>query len=209
MLDGFEAFARGQQDVGRRHVVLEVDELLGARAAASGPPASHSGISASSAVDAARGTGSAVETESRRRWRLRRQRGLPAPARDTGRTRRPPPPRWPRPARFCRARSRPCAPATAACRRIARCRCSTGLRPPDIASRSHGKVATRPPDWPLAYACTSTDATRRLPCAAITTAPAITVTPRRRAASGRMPSTGARASTTTTRAPQSARSMAA
>ena len=30
MLDGFEAFARGQQDVGRRHVVLEVDELLGA-----------------------------------------------------------------------------------------------------------------------------------------------------------------------------------
>ena len=28
---------------------------------------------------------------SRRRWRLRRQRGLPAPARDTGRTRRPPP----------------------------------------------------------------------------------------------------------------------
>ena len=52
MLDGFEAFARGQQDVGRRHVVLEVDELLG-RARVRPPPAT-SGISASSAVDAAR-----------------------------------------------------------------------------------------------------------------------------------------------------------
>ena len=100
-------------------------------------------------------------------------------------------PRWPRPARFAGHEAGLALQPLRLAAGLRACRCSTGLRPPDIASRSHGKVATRPPDWPLAYACTSTDATRRLPCAAITTAPAITVTLRRRAASGRMPSTGA------------------
>ena len=74
------------------------------------------------------------------------------------------------------------------------CRCSAGssrpTSPADRMARSRRARRTGP------GICVRRRTTRRLPCAAITTAPAITVTPRRRAASGRMP-VDARASTTT------------
>ena len=77
-------------------------------------------------------------------------------------------------------------------------RCTTGLQPPDIATRSHGSVRTGPAAMTprVSSAMTSTALTRFVPRVSTTTAWAITSMPALRTRSGNSPFGARRASTT-------------
>lgn len=208
MLDRLEAFARGKQDVGGRHVVLEIDELL--------RPARR-GLAAADEPQRLQCTFDGFRDLRRDRALLGREaRGL---RRFHARIDREP--QRARQAEFPGRR----AVLASACTGLpgrkhafsslqhalppdCANRCSTGLKPPDIATRSHGSVCSLPPTWPFVLDATSTDDTRHLPDAAVTTAPLNTVTPCRFAAAGSAPFDDARESTTVTFAPHAFRSSA-